>query len=914
MAPPVSKKEIERIRRSLDLASVIRSRGVSLSPKGRNLVGCCPFHDDRTPSLVVSPDKQLWNCFGACSAGNGKSGGDVIAFVMKADGLSFLEAVHRLNGNGKAGAVTTARPEREPRCSVPSPSDLLGRVVEHYHQAFREHPEAQNYLARRGLSDPEMLSAFKVGYADGGLLKTIDSEGDVAGGLRGAGVINDRRREHLLGCIVFPLSLPDIGVVGLYGRHINRDRHLYLPGPRRGVFHWQAMKGASEVVLTESILDALTLYQAGFRNVSAVYGTQGFAADHAELLQRFRVRRVLLCLDNDKAGDQATEAIAAKIRALGIHVDDARVQGAKDPNDVFLSLGPERASGLYRARFRELSNAGSPHSSDTASASPLAAPTEVREAAPEPYSADEPGGAACPDSGPSVTPEAGGGWLIGFGERSYRVRGLTPTGLDRLKVNLRIQAGNRFHLDNLDLYSHRSRSALIQELLRLFGVVREELLPEINTLIDTLENIRLDLAKRGEDAGGPARVEISERDREEALRMLRAPDLLERVLADFEPAGFVGEHTALTLGYLGTVSRLLDDPLAVLIISRSGAGKSFLQDALCDFVPEESLAKYTRLTGQALFYKAEDSLRHKVLAIAEETGAEDAAYSIRTLQSAQSLTIAATGTDPSTGKLRTQEYRVHGPVFIMLTTTSPEALDEETRSRFVHVGIDESKEQTRRILARQREADTLDGVVRRAEVESIRWRHHNLQRLLRPLKVVNPYASRLTYPDERLQMRREQKKYLTLIKAIALLHQHQREIKRARRGEVEIEYVEVVPADIALANRLAREVLGRSLDELAHPTRELLKHLVEMVGETGSGARQFTRRDVKDATGWSDWQVRTYLEELVQMEYVEIVSGSRGKRLTYELVFDGAPEEDRHYLAGLLDVEAVVETPEGRSR
>lgn len=228
-------------------------------------------------------------------------------------------------------------------------------------------------------------------------------------------------------------------------------------------------------------------------------------------------------------------------------------------------------------------------------------------------------------------------------------------------------------------------------------------------------------------------------------------------------------------------------------------------------------------------------LKNKVLAIAEEEGAAQAVYSLRTLASDQWLSIAATHTDPQTGKLHTEYYQIHGPVAIVITTTSPEAFDEETRSRFVLLTLNESVEQTRAILARQRQSDTLEGVLAEANAEHIHRRHHHVQRLLRPLKVVNPYGQELDYPDEKFIARREQKKYLTLIKSMALLHQYQREIKRAatppgarsasdggRGGEgIEVEYVEVTPEDIRLANNLAREVLWQSWDELAPPVRGL---------------------------------------------------------------------------------------------
>lgn len=884
----VTKEAIERVRRAQDLVAVVESRGVRLQRRGKNWVGLCPFHEDREPSLVVNPEKQLWNCLGACSGNGGKSGGDVFAFVAKKDGVTFLQAMQRLGYEEPARPGSRAPHRASPASLSPAGRrQLLASVAGHYHKTFRERPEGQAYLKGRGLVDPDMLQAFEVGYVDGSLRKTFDASGEIARALLEAGLLTATGRELLSGCVVFPLRLPEEGIVGLYGRHVERDQHLYLAGPRRGVFHWQALKGGEHVVLAESVLDALSLYEAGIRNVSCVYGVQGFTLNHEDLLRRFRVKKVTLLLDNDAAGETATQAIGARLRKLGLEIAVARLAGAKDPSELLASRGHVAAAAVFQRAI--------------ADALPFTVNCAVKEEAVPSRAAEASAAvsAPAPPAGPVVSRDADGSVRVAFAARTYRVRGLTAAGLDRLRVNLRIEGVGRMHLDTLDLYGHRSRTALVKELARLFEQPEEDVTREVAALIETLERVRLDL---GQDAAAtPARIAMPDRERDEALALLRAPDVLERVLADFERAGCVGEKTTLLVGYLGTVSRLLDDPLGLIIVSRSGAGKSSVQDALCDVVPEEDLVRYTRLTGQALFYKEEDALVHKVLAIDEEAGAQEAAYSIRNLQSAQVLTVAATRTDPQSGKLRTDEYRVQGPVFIMFTTTSPEALDYETRNRFVQVGIDESVEQTRLILRRQREADTLEGMLRRQEAEHLFARQQNVQRLLRPLKVVNPYAAALRYPDERLQMRREQKKYLTLIKAIALLHQHQREIKRARRDEVEIEYVEVEPRDIVLANDLARQVLGRSLDELAHPTRQLLKHLVDLT--RGQEPRRFTRYDIRRATGWTDWQVRVHLGQLVDLEYVVVAGGRNGQRMTYELLFDGDPEEDTHYLAGLVNVE-----------
>ena len=191
---------------------------------------------------------------------------------------------------------------------------------------------------------------------------------------------------------------------------------------------------------------------------------------------------------------------------------------------------------------------------------------------------------------------------------------------------------------------------------------------------------------------------MTSQEREAALEYLRSPKLCERIVEDFRKCGLVGERATVLVSYLAAVSTQARRSICLLIVARSGAGKSALQDALCSLVPAEEVVRVTRLTGQALFYKDPYSLQRKVLAIAEEEGAQQAVYSLRTLASDQHLSIAATRTDPQTGKLHTEHYEVYGPVVIVITTTSAEAFDEETRSRFVQLTMDESEDQTRQSL------------------------------------------------------------------------------------------------------------------------------------------------------------------------------------------------------------------------
>ncbi|HEY8943855.1 MAG TPA: hypothetical protein VIM73_06330, partial [Polyangiaceae bacterium] len=325
---------------------------------------------------------------------------------------------------------------------------------------------------------------------------------------------------------------------------------------------------------------------------------------------------------------------------------------------------------------------------------------------------------------------------------------------------------------------------------------------------------------------------------------------------------------------------------------------------------EEERVQYSAMTGQSLFYMAEADLKHKILAIVEEEGAERASYALKLLQSEGELTIASTGKDPATGRLVTQEYRVEGPVMIFQTTTAVD-MDEELLNRCIVLTVDEGREQTKAIHERQRRARTLSGMVARAERDSVVALHQNAQRLIRKLFVVNPYAAALRFPDHQTRLRRDHTKYLGLIEAVALLHQYQRPVKELEHRGQKLRYIEVTKQDIEVANRLAHEVLGRSLDELPPQTRRLLGLLDEMVAAECGRLRvdradfRFSRRQVRERTGWGDTQLKVHLGRLVELEYVVVHRGSgHSQRFGYELVYQQR-EGDGPFLPGLISADEL---------
>jgi hypothetical protein len=465
-------------------------------------------------------------------------------------------------------------------------------------------------------------------------------------------------------------------------------------------------------------------------------------------------------------------------------------------------------------------------------------------------------------------------------------------------------------VDTLDLYSARQRTVFMKQAAEELGVKEEVIRRDLGHVLLKLEELQDQQIKNALEPKAEE-IALDDDEREAAMALLHDPHMLDRILADFERCGMVGEETNKLVSYLAVISRLLESPLAILVQSRSAAGKSALMEAVLAMLPEEQQVQFSAMTGQSLFYMGETDLKNRVLAIVEEEGALRAAYALKLLQSEGVLTIASTGKDATTGRLITHQYRVEGPVMLFLTTTAID-LDEELLNRCLVLTVDEDRAQTQAIHRKQREAQTIEGLLARHEREEILRVHRNAQRLLKPVLVVNPYARELTFLDSRTRTRRDHMKYLTLIRSIALLHQYQRPRKSITHNGQALEYIEATLDDIATANRLAHEVLGRALDELPPQTRRLLLLTDEMVSQAREQKKierpdfRFSRKDVRAFTAWSDSQLKRHLHRLEELEYLAVHHGGRGQSFVYELVFERQPDSGKPVLPGLIEAEKLA--------
>jgi DNA primase len=859
----VAEADIERIKQETDLAELARGYGFQLKKSGKDHLCKCPFHEDENDSLSISTDKGLFHCFGCDAKGN------AIQFVQRMDNLSFPEAVRKLSGM-KSNTSATKRKSTASKAGGAGLSDARRRqMLEDAWQIFRKHfgnaTSGREYLRSRGfaLANSNMQS-IDAGWCPKGVdlsrLGTLKE-------LKEVGLLNTASRPRFADCVVFALRDVEGVVQGFYGRRVaGRGSHFYLPGERNGVFSSTDKQRHTPLHLVESVLDALALKDAGVSNVLALFGANGWTPLHAQFVQEHAkasgIHEVVSVMDGDEAGRKASDGLRGVIEGMGLGFRAITLPDGEDP-----------CSMLEKGGLADLINSNHLPATEEEKAVPADSATTATTS---------------DDNGFTLTREDEETLLVEGKLLRFRVLGLSAVQTEKMRVTLRIERmdrGGLHHLDSLDLYSSRQRRNLAQECADELAVGEDAALKELKHLVSALEGERNRLRAVAEQSASDEPAPMKEDEREEALSALRNPKLVENILADFAACGVIGEEKGKLLGYLGCISRLLPKPIGMVVVSRSGAGKTTLQNAVCAFVPEEHLVKYSRLTGQALFYKEDGALKHKVLAIEEEEGMSEAMYSIKLLQSDQRLSVASTRSDPKSGKLRTEEHTVTGPVFILVSTTRPDALDHETRSRFVIATIDESPAQTKRILEHRRWLAGGEGKQLRSRSEEVARRQRNMQRLLRPLRVENPLMPYLDYPCDVLQTRREWDKYDALIRASALLHQHQRKIGRDAEGE----FVEASVEDVALANKLVLEFFANSMEEMAPHTRRLGEELSAMVEERGDAS--FTRRDLRLFTGWTEWSVRTALEQLEELGYVHKVQGRNGIRMVYEMLVDVREEE-----------------------
>jgi DNA primase catalytic core len=311
-------EDLQALKQRLPLLDYLKRENWASHPAGSHseFVGLCPLHPETHPSFYVNAVKNVFFCHG-CGRG-----GDLIRFVQLSRNLSFAETVAHLK-------QLIGLPE-------PGPQDALREAVDFYHSQLEQHPQALDYIRRRGVDNPKLLQSLSIGYAPGGMLyRHMTRLGYSPELLAEAGLIHQRKDAFYRRIVVpcFDQNRP----VNLYGRSIDIDGaapHRFLPGPKGGLFAWSVVIHCPELILVEGVFDLLILWQAGFTNTTCAFGVHLTHAQFAQLTDRLD-RTVFIAFDSDAAGQHATEALAQRLRAAGLCVNIVDLPAGHDPNSYF---------------------------------------------------------------------------------------------------------------------------------------------------------------------------------------------------------------------------------------------------------------------------------------------------------------------------------------------------------------------------------------------------------------------------------------------------------------------------------------------------------------------------------------------------------------------------------------------------
>jgi len=494
--------------------------------------------------------------------------------------------------------------------------------------------------------------------------------------------------------------------------------------------------------------------------------------------------------------------------------------------------------------------------------------------------------------------------LFTVGELSYRVGGVRQLFVTSLKVNIRASCGGSSYYDSLDLYAAKARTGFAQALARTFGTELARVEKDLVLILEHLERERDEALKTG---NRKTMAPVSAADRELGLSLLRDPDLFGRIVDDMTAMGYVGEDLNKQLVYLAASSRKLDDPISVLILSQSAAGKSYLVETVRRLIPEEDVVAVTSLSDQALNYI--DDLTHKFLILGEAVHGEIIEHQIREMLSGKELSRLVTIKDPETGKMQSRVVRTPVIVSSVLSGTN-HAQNPENASRYFVVNADESRVQTERIHERQRQKYSLERLATaQGAAANIVRTHQAAQRLLSKRQIVNDFAPLIGFPTSLMRSRRDHDRFLDLIACVCYLRQYQK--KAEKTGN--LEYIRCDLEDYRVAYRIMIEgVMSSTVRELPTGAVGLYSELRSWVGSEARRQKlkaeevSFTQRHVREITGLGHTWIKQSLRQLVDYDYLSIARGGGERSRSYYRLREDA-EIKGIDLSMILTPEAMAE-------
>ena len=858
--------EILEIKQRLTMAQVLARYG--LKPD-KHLRLCCPFHEDKTPSLQVYYKTHTAYCFSSNCPTHGKSL-DVIDFIMYKEKCTKHEAI--LKAQDFIGLPNTPTPQPKPEKTEPTTEEraaFLNKMFTYFRNAVSNSKPAQEYLQGRKLD----FTKIEVGYNSGQFHHGQRKDETLIRQCLEVGLLSESNTIARTGepaynvfgkcCIVFSLKNKQNQITGLYFRSTINDkdqRHFYLK-ERQGLYPAYPKPETKKLILTEAIIDAASLLQipeiATNYEILSCFGTNGLTEEHKSAIKELKgLKEIILFYDGDKAGSEAIQHHAETLHQLRPTVKLSYVETPENEDVNSLSIGHE--SELFT------------HLLKTRKEFFLSAEKPIEKKNPQPEQSSFLDTTNPTYSKLSVeNPEQ-----IIYESETLKVTiwgGIEKENLSRLKISMHIKSKAdkyRSFRDDVNLYSHSSMQKLVQGIAETLELSTSLVIQTLTDLTEKLEEYRLQERTEHVKALQPKLYEMSEAEKAEATSFLKDKDLIQNTLHGIEKSGLVGEQKNGLLLFLLYLSRFFDEPLHAIIFGKSGSGKTYLQTKVSECLPEESVRTITSLTENTLYYSAKDFWKHKVLMIEDLEGVYNAFLPLREFMSKQSITKLTTDKDAKGNNVQ-KILTVEGPVCVSGATTM-ESIYEDNANRSYLLHVDESSEHLGEVLQFQRQQQA--GLINETAQTSARLVLKNAQRLLKPVKVINRYATDLVIPDCVFKKLRTNMHYLRLIEIITFYHQLQRQWRKNPSGEY---YIETSLTDIEWANYLVKDTLLRKSDELNGETRQFFENLKAAIRKDKPNQINFFANEIRKAYRMHPMKLSRFLSHLEQRGLIKQVGYNR---------------------------------------
>ncbi len=847
--------DIKDIKQQLTINQVLSHYNLKPDKNQRLL---CPFHNDKTPSLQIYPATNTYCCFSSnCNAGTG----DTIQFIQLKENCNKHEALIKatalLNGN----AITTA-PQPAAKLFIEAvPLEkiaVITKLFKYFTKALPLTKKSVDYLESRNIN----YKLHEVGCNAGDWHHKLNEKNFIVSceqyGLlksRPAGGFSTWAKD----CIIFPLKNQESKIISLYGRSItNNDdsRHFYLLN-REGLYPGYPSLQTKKLILTESIIDAASILQqkeiTQQFTILALYGTNGLTDEHIAAIALLpQLEEIILMLNADEAGEAATHKHAHALHALHTHIriTHTSLPAGEDVNSVLCTHDDAKVLTDLVEQRKEFLFSIENKNPEIITTSVLQTPVKLDTRNQE---------------------------LLIYDNCQLRIEvwgGIKITGLDRMKVTLKVQHKAKQLLpirDTLDLYSRQQTENLIQTISENFDANIKQTETTISELTNELENYRIKKIEALQPKQ-ETKNELTAAARQTAINELKKEKLLERHNKMIGLTGIVGEEKNRMIAYLIYGYRKNDNPLHVMFLGASGSGKTYLQEKISELIPEEDKMEITQITENALYYFKQEELKNKLIIFEDLDGALQVFYPMRELQTKKKISKTVTLKD-SKGNLKTITIVVEGPVCISGCTTK-EKLYEDNANRCILLYIDMSKDQDKKIM--EYHAAVESGDIDQEREQQYKELFKNIQRVLRPIQVNNPYSKFITLPEAVFKPRRTITLLRGFIKAIAFYHQYQREVKKDKHGQL---YIDVTIEDIEQGFYYMQDVLFSKSDELTKATREFLEGLKQLSKQTGSDT--FNAKMIREQLRMNPGNLKRYLSELVRYGYIK-ANGNRYRKGSYE--------------------------------